>query len=416
MTPAASLPLPHVPDRIFGWPRVRVVLVTSAVLFFLFIWGWKGTAFELAIRLVMLGLVQVAVFGVLERWPARLPGWMARWVLQVIGVAVVVPFAMAIIYSLTTMGDEVSWVHDKERMSGYGMFCGLGILIAPGSAMSALYRHISGQAQRQALAFELERSELERNAAETRLNLLSAQVEPHFLFNTLANVRELVDSGSPQASSVLDSLIAYLRAAVPRLHEREATLGQEVQLVRAYLELMHLRMQQAQPRFHRVALVLAAHQVEGERLPLRVAADVAVQRAHRDPRRHQDGHEGEQAVAGQALLVVGPVHHVAERGQRIDDRHRERHHRRDRHQLQHPARDPAGQAPRPALEQAVDAQLHEPDQQQAQQQHAPAAGPAAEQQQAHRERGDEHHAHAAPRIDAAGERGRQGRGGHGDAV
>jgi len=71
---------------------------------------------------------------------------------------------------------------------------------------------------------------------------MQAQVEPHFLFNTLANVRELVDSGSPQASAVLGSLIAYLRAAVPRLQEPATTLGQELELVRAYLELMHMRM------------------------------------------------------------------------------------------------------------------------------------------------------------------------------
>ena len=67
-------------------------------------------------------------------------------------------------------------------------------------------------------------------------------MEPHFLFNTLANVRELVNAGSPQASTVLDSLIAYLRAAVPRLHEAATTMGQEIELVRAYLELMQMRM------------------------------------------------------------------------------------------------------------------------------------------------------------------------------
>ena len=49
-------------------------------------------------------------------------------------------------------------------------------------------------------------------------------------------------SGSPQAATVLDSLIAYLRAAVPRLHEPATTMEQELQLVRAYLELMHMRM------------------------------------------------------------------------------------------------------------------------------------------------------------------------------
>ena len=67
-------------------------------------------------------------------------------------------------------------------------------------------------------------------------------MEPHFLFNTLANVQALVDAGSPQASSVLKSLIAYLRAAVPRMHEPATTMGQELDLVRAYLELMQMRM------------------------------------------------------------------------------------------------------------------------------------------------------------------------------
>jgi LytS/YehU family sensor histidine kinase len=97
-------------------------------------------------------------------------------------------------------------------------------------------------ARDQALAFELERSRLERNALDTRLRLLQAQVEPHFLFNTLANVQALVDAGSQQASGVLASLVAYLRAAVPRMHEPATTLGQELELVRAYLELMRMRM------------------------------------------------------------------------------------------------------------------------------------------------------------------------------
>jgi LytS/YehU family sensor histidine kinase len=74
------------------------------------------------------------------------------------------------------------------------------------------------------------------------MRLLQAPVQPHFLFNTLANVQALVDTGAPQASKVLGSLIDYLRAAVPRLDETAATLGRELQLVRAYLELMHMRM------------------------------------------------------------------------------------------------------------------------------------------------------------------------------
>ena len=225
-----------------GWRRVRVVLIVSLLLSILMLSGWQASWGVLFVRLVFVGLVQLLVFGLFERWPARLPRWLARWVLQVVGVAIVVPFALAIAYSLTTFGDAVPWPENKLRMQGYAMLSGLGVLLTPWIAMSALYRHISGEAQRQALAFDLERSEYERNALDARLRLLQAQVEPHFLFNTLANVRELVESGSPQASTVLGSLIAYLRAAVPRLHEPATTMGQELELVRAYLEVMHMRM------------------------------------------------------------------------------------------------------------------------------------------------------------------------------
>ncbi|HJV96103.1 MAG TPA: histidine kinase, partial [Albitalea sp.] len=82
----------------------------------------------------------------------------------------------------------------------------------------------------------------ERQALDARLRLLHAQIEPHFLFNTLANVQALVESGSPQAATVLASLTAYLRAAMPRFDNDKATLGDELAQVRAYLELMHLRM------------------------------------------------------------------------------------------------------------------------------------------------------------------------------
>jgi len=116
------------------------------------------------------------------------------------------------------------------------------LLFAPWIAVGAVIRQREAFARDQAMAFELEKSELERKALDTRLRLLQAQVEPHFLFNTLANIQALVDAGSPQASSVLKSLIAYLRAAVPRMHAPGTTLGQELDLVRAYLELMQMRI------------------------------------------------------------------------------------------------------------------------------------------------------------------------------
>lgn len=227
---------------LFGWRRVRVVLIVSLVVSIPWMAIWTAWWVTLVARLVLIGLAQVMVFGLFERWPQRLPRWLARWVLQVAAVALIVPLAVALAYTLTTVTDVAPWYLSKGRTEGFFGMSVVAILISPWIAMSALYRHISGQAQRQALSFELERSEFARDSLDSRLRLLQAQVEPHFLFNTLANVRELVDSGSSQASKVLSSLIAYLRAAVPNLNDAASTLGQELDLVRAYLELMHMRM------------------------------------------------------------------------------------------------------------------------------------------------------------------------------
>jgi hypothetical protein len=84
--------------------------------------------------------------------------------------------------------------------------------------------------------------EAERRATEAQLRLLQAQIEPHFLFNTLANVQALVEAGSPRAAPVLGQLVAYLRAAMPHLGDGPRTLAEEERLVRAYLALMQMRM------------------------------------------------------------------------------------------------------------------------------------------------------------------------------
>jgi glucose-6-phosphate-specific signal transduction histidine kinase len=212
-----------------GWGRVRLTLAFSMVFGLMLGLSWQSGA--LFIRTVLVGLFAMLAFGLFEQWPKRLPAWLARWVLQVVGVALSMPVGM--ILTLPTSG-----VH----MKGSEALIGIGLLVAPWVALAALVRQKDALARHQALAFELERSELGRQAVDARLRLLQAQVSPHFLFNTLANVQALVDAGSGQAPAVLRSLIAYLRAAVPRLHEPATTLGQELQLVQAYLELMHMRM------------------------------------------------------------------------------------------------------------------------------------------------------------------------------
>lgn len=229
------------PAPLLGWNRVRVTLIASASIGLILSVVYTVSTLVVVTRTVLVGLCAMLAFGLIERWPAHLPGWLERWVLQVVAIVVVVPFGVLFAYWLTTGGDP-QLASDQDRAIGFGILTFAGILFAPWIAVGALVRQRDDFARDQATAFALERSELERKALDARFKLLQAQVEPHFLFNTLANVQALVEAGAPQASTVLKSLIAYLRAAVPRLHEPATTLGQELQLVRAYLEVMHMRM------------------------------------------------------------------------------------------------------------------------------------------------------------------------------
>lgn len=227
---------------LFGWQRILFTLLTALLLSLLISLVWQSSTLSLIVRVVAVALLSMLVFGAFEQWPRRLPGWFARWVLQVLGVALTIPISLFAIWHWSTAAGAPPFWQDMERLGGFAILSIVGILVAPWVALAALLRQKEAFARHQALAFDLERSELERQALDARLHLLQAQVAPHFLFNTLANVQALVDTGSPHASRVLDSLIAYLRAAVPRLDQDYTTLDQELQLVRAYLDLMHMRM------------------------------------------------------------------------------------------------------------------------------------------------------------------------------
>jgi len=239
--PRIDTPSPDTARPWLNWRRVRATLIASVLLGLFLSVGYKISFLIVLLRALVTGLCAMLAFSLLERWPARLPRNLARWVAQIMAIVAVMPFATLLAYWLTT-GGHPHLTTDPEVGTGYGLLTFTGILFAPWIALGALVRQRDAFAREQASAFALERSELERRALEARFRLLQAQVEPHFLFNTLANVQTLVETGAPQASQVLKSLIAYLRAAVPRLHEAMATVDQELQLVRAYLEVMHMRM------------------------------------------------------------------------------------------------------------------------------------------------------------------------------
>lgn len=82
----------------------------------------------------------------------------------------------------------------------------------------------------------------EKELAVAKLGLLHAQVEPHFLYNTLASAQVLTRSDPARADQMLGHLIAYLRKSLPRTEESMSTLGEELERARAYLEILRIRM------------------------------------------------------------------------------------------------------------------------------------------------------------------------------
>lgn len=84
--------------------------------------------------------------------------------------------------------------------------------------------------------------EMRRQAVESQLRILQAQIEPHFLFNTLANVRHLYRSNVAEGESMMDHLIVYLRSTLEELRSDVSTVGKEMDLVLHYLAIMKIRM------------------------------------------------------------------------------------------------------------------------------------------------------------------------------
>src|SRR5689334_14010794 len=113
-----------------------------------------------------------------------------------------------------------------------------------GGLAYAIYIYARSSERAAALAHESEllRAQLERQTTEARLQALRAQIEPHFLFNTLANVHRLYQTEPGLGRKMLANFVAYLRAALPRMRHDETTLRQEVELARAYLNVLQVRM------------------------------------------------------------------------------------------------------------------------------------------------------------------------------
>ncbi len=128
-----------------------------------------------------------------------------------------------------------------------GVGAGLILLFIPLFVITIVSKFFIDRSRAAQNMAELKRKEAEyhrmsQQVTEARLSALQAQVEPHFLYNTLASVQALTEVDPQQANAMTGHLIQYLRNALPKMRESVSTVGQEIELVRAYLNILQMRM------------------------------------------------------------------------------------------------------------------------------------------------------------------------------
>jgi hypothetical protein len=116
--------------------------------------------------------------------------------------------------------------------------------LSTGGLMAAilLFAARERDAQRLLHRIRLARVEIEKQVTETRLQLLQAQIEPHFLFNSLSSVKRLYELEPGKGRALLRNLTDYLHLATGRARQREVRLGEEIALAQSFLAIFQVRM------------------------------------------------------------------------------------------------------------------------------------------------------------------------------
>ena len=128
-----------------------------------------------------------------------------------------------------------------------GIGAGLILILLPLFILAVVTKFFADRSRASLKVAEAKRKEADyarmtQQVTEAKLSALQAQVEPHFLYNTLASVQALTEVDPAKANEMTGHLIQYLRNALPKMRESVSTVGQEVELVRAYLSILQMRM------------------------------------------------------------------------------------------------------------------------------------------------------------------------------
>jgi sensor histidine kinase YesM len=163
-----------------------------------------------------------------------------KLLLSVLGFAVFAALASTML-SMWLEGQPLA--HTLERVSHFtsGVLAGSLAILAPVLLISIL-RNRQYEARNAQLQREAEQARLARELSESQLRLLRAQIEPHFLFNTLGAVQQLAQHGAPRAAELTANLIDFLRSSMRDMRSEQVSLIAEFGMAESYLKVMQVRL------------------------------------------------------------------------------------------------------------------------------------------------------------------------------
>ncbi|MDB5916373.1 MAG: hypothetical protein JWR40_607 [Massilia sp.] len=225
------------------------LIVPIAKLMLLFTLGGAALHFAFPQRALAETIVMANLAGCALLWVSTAAWFNYRWLVDrkrkaLIRVTVGVTTGVACIalFGLVTgrsIGEILAGL--PRGVFTYGFAVGLLIVMVPlvivGTLRNRQYATLTAQLQHEA-----ERERLARELSDSQLLLLRAQIEPHFLFNTLGAVQQLAQQGAPLAAQLTANLIVFLRASLAEMRSEQVTLEQEFAVVKAYLEVMKARL------------------------------------------------------------------------------------------------------------------------------------------------------------------------------
>lgn len=199
------------------------------------------------LRDVLGALALLACVAVAERLGERRTRQAAYLGAIVVAAAIAAPLWMiprAATYLLGAPGTAGASADERLQDLVGALFSGFFQWLILGGAITFIYvdYHRARAARERLHAAELERSRAARRTLESRLQAMQARVEPQFLFNTLQQVHDLYRDDAARGERMLTELIAYLRAAMPRMRDTSSSVGQEIELARAYLAIVEVRL------------------------------------------------------------------------------------------------------------------------------------------------------------------------------